>query len=73
MLTIMSEGRVKGGTHPKFATEPAGGAPACSGENTLQHGTRRRRLPSKLNMRVEAGDRRRIATSGGGGYGTPPP
>jgi len=51
----------------------AGGAPARSGENTLQHGTRRRRLPSKFNMRVEAGDRLRIATPGGGGYGTPQP
>jgi N-methylhydantoinase B len=49
----------------------AGGAPAKSGENVLLHRRRRRRLPSKFNMRVEAGDRLRIATPGGGGYGTP--
>ncbi|MGE3539699.1 MAG: hydantoinase B/oxoprolinase family protein [Candidatus Tectimicrobiota bacterium] len=45
------------------------GEPAKSGENTLLHGQRRRRLPSKFNMRVQAGDRLRIATPGGGGYG----
>jgi N-methylhydantoinase B/oxoprolinase/acetone carboxylase alpha subunit len=49
----------------------AGGAPAKSGENTLRHRNRRRRLPSKFNTRVEAGDRLRIATPGGGGYGAP--
>jgi N-methylhydantoinase B len=49
----------------------AGGAPAKSGENTLLHRNRRRRLPSKFNMRVEAGDRLRITTPGGGGYGAP--
>jgi len=50
----------------------AGGEPAQSGENTLLHHNRRRRLPSKFNTRVEAGDRLRIATPGGGGYGAPP-
>jgi N-methylhydantoinase B/oxoprolinase/acetone carboxylase alpha subunit len=49
----------------------AGGAAAKSGENTLRHRNRRRRLPSKFNTRVEAGDRLRIATPGGGGYGAP--
>jgi len=49
----------------------AGGEPAQSGENTLLHHNRRRRLPSKFNTRVEAGDRLRIATPGGGGYGPP--
>jgi N-methylhydantoinase B len=49
----------------------AGGESAKSGENTLVHRNRRRRLPSKFNMRVEAGDRLRIATPGGGGYGAP--
>jgi len=49
----------------------AGGESAKSGENTLVHRNRRRRLPSTFNMRVEAGDRLRIATPGGGGYGAP--
>jgi N-methylhydantoinase B len=46
-----------------------GGEPARSGENTLVHHNRRRKLPSKFNMQVEAGDRLTIATPGGGGYG----
>lgn len=46
-----------------------GGEPARSGENTLVHHGRRRKLPSKFNTRVEAGDRLTIATPGGGGYG----
>jgi N-methylhydantoinase B len=48
-----------------------GGAPAKSGENTLVHNNRRRKLPSKFNTRVAAGDRLVIATPGGGGYGAP--
>lgn len=47
----------------------AGGEPAKSGENTLVHKNRRRKLPSKFNRHVEAGDRLIIATPGGGGYG----
>jgi N-methylhydantoinase B len=46
-----------------------GGEPGKSGDNALMHHTRRRRLPSKFNMRVLAGDRLTIATPGGGGYG----
>jgi N-methylhydantoinase B len=45
------------------------GEAAKSGANTLRHRGRRRNLPSKFNMRVEAGDRLSIATPGGGGYG----
>jgi N-methylhydantoinase B len=47
-----------------------GGEPAKSGENILVHQHRRRKLPSKFNRQVEAGDRLIIATPGGGGYGT---
>jgi N-methylhydantoinase B len=46
-----------------------GGEAAKSGENILVHHNRRRKLPSKFNTRVEAGDRLIIATPGGGGYG----
>lgn len=46
-----------------------GGEPAKRGENTLLHHERRRKLPSKFNMQVEAGDRLMIVTPGGGGYG----
>ena len=48
------------------------GEPGTSGDNTLTHGERRRKLPSKFNTRVETGDRLTIATPGGGGYGAPP-
>jgi N-methylhydantoinase B len=46
-----------------------GGEPAKPGKNTLIRHNRRRNLPSKFNMQVEAGDRLTIATPGGGGYG----
>jgi N-methylhydantoinase B len=50
-----------------------GGESGKSGDNVLVRHTRRRRLPSKFNMRVQAGDRLTIATPGGGGYGTHQP
>jgi N-methylhydantoinase B len=46
-----------------------GGEPGKSGENILVRRHRRRKLPSKFNTRVDAGDRLIIATPGGGGYG----
>lgn len=46
-----------------------GGEPGKSGENILVRRNRRRKLPSKFNTRVDAGDRLHIATPGGGGYG----
>jgi N-methylhydantoinase B len=46
-----------------------GGEAAKSGENILVHDRRRRKLPSKFNLHVTAGDRLIIATPGGGGYG----
>jgi N-methylhydantoinase B len=48
-----------------------GGEPGKSGENILVHHNRRRKLPSKFNTHVEAGDRLMISTPGGGGYGAP--
>jgi N-methylhydantoinase B len=47
-----------------------GGEAAQSGANILLHNNRRRKLPSKFNTRVAAGDRLIIATPGGGGYGS---
>ncbi|HUK51890.1 MAG TPA: hydantoinase B/oxoprolinase family protein [Candidatus Binatia bacterium] len=47
----------------------AGGAPGARGRNTLLRGRRSQRLPSKVSLRVEAGDRLRIETPGGGGWG----
>jgi N-methylhydantoinase B len=48
----------------------AGGRPGRSGCNFLVHATgRRRRLPSKINLRAERGDAIRIETPGGGGWG----
>ncbi len=52
--------------NPPYGLES--GAPAKTGENLLIHRQRRRKLPSKFNMQVEAGDRLVISTSGGG-YG----
>ena len=47
----------------------AGGAPGARGRNTLLHAGRARRLPSKISLRVEPGDRLRVETPGGGGWG----
>ncbi|MGH7860060.1 MAG: hydantoinase B/oxoprolinase family protein [Candidatus Binatia bacterium] len=47
----------------------AGGGPGASGANFLVRRGRRRKLPGKVNLRVRAGDRIRIETPGGGGFG----
>ncbi len=49
----------------------AGGEAGKPGRNFLVHQGRRRRLPSKLNLRVGAGDAIRVETPGGGGWGRP--
>jgi N-methylhydantoinase B len=49
----------------------AGGAPARVGRNVLVSRGRARVLPSKVNLRVDAGDAIRIETPGGGGWGSP--
>lgn len=45
----------------------AGGAPAAPGRNLLNG----RELPGRASFRVQPGDRLRIETPGGGGYGPP--
>ncbi len=47
----------------------AGGAPGMAGRDWLFHRGRRVRLPGKATLRVESGDRLRIETPGGGGFG----
>jgi N-methylhydantoinase B len=47
----------------------AGGAAGARGRNTLLRRGRAQRLPSKVSLRVESGDRLRIETPGGGGWG----
>jgi N-methylhydantoinase B len=47
----------------------AGGGPGKTGVNYLVHDGRRTRMPGKFNQRVEAGERVRVETPGGGGWG----
>jgi N-methylhydantoinase B len=49
-----------------------GGAAGRCGRDTLWSGRRSRALPSKTTLRVAAGDRLRVETPGGGGFGRPP-
>jgi len=49
----------------------AGGGPGRAGSNQLITRGRRKRLPAKTSVDVEAGDRLRIETPGGGGFGRP--
>lgn len=49
----------------------AGGAPGKPGRAFLLRGTRAIELASKTGAKVRAGDRIRIETPGGGGFGTP--
>jgi N-methylhydantoinase B len=52
----------------------AGGGPGEPGRNLLARaGKRPERLPSKAQGRLQTGDRLRIETPGGGGYGAEPP
>ena len=48
-----------------------GGQSGRPGRNFLVRGERRRVLPSKINLRVEAGEAIRLETPGGGGWGRP--
>jgi N-methylhydantoinase B len=66
-VTMLSDRR----EYPPYGLE--GGEPAKTGENLLIRNNRRRKLASKFNMQVEAGDRLVISTPGGGGYGTREP
>lgn len=47
-----------------------GGEPGASGRNTLIRDGREEALPGKIEMRLRAGDRLRVETPGGGGYGS---
>ena len=49
----------------------AGGEPGESGRNILIHPDGREELlPAKVQLQLAAGDRLRLETPGGGGYGT---
>lgn len=64
-LTIISERR-------KFSPYGLqGGAPGRPGKNTLIRGKRRLKLGSKVNLKIYPGDKLRVETPGGGGYGQP--
>ncbi|MGH7818218.1 MAG: hydantoinase B/oxoprolinase family protein, partial [Candidatus Binatia bacterium] len=47
----------------------AGGGPGTAGANFLVRRGRRRRIAGKAQLRLEPGDRIRIETPGGGGFG----
>ena len=64
-LTLLSERR----TIPPFGA--AGGAPGAGGRNQLVRSAHTERLPGKVSLAVVPGDRIRIATPGGGGWGRP--
>ena len=49
----------------------AGGEAGAPGRDVLTRGGRTRRIPAKVTLGVEAGDRLRIETPGGGGFGRP--
>ena len=47
----------------------AGGGTGATGRNYISRGKRRTKLPSKTNVDLKAGERIRIETPGGGGWG----
>lgn len=64
-LTLISERR-------QFAPYGLqGGSPGRPGKNTLIRGKRRLKLGSKVNLKIYPGDKLRVETPGGGGYGQP--
>jgi len=64
-VTLLSERRVQA----PYGLE--GGAPGAPGRNLLSSGKTTRPLPGKFTLRLAAGDRLRIETPGGGGWGKP--
>ena len=62
-LTLLTERR----TSRPFGA--AGGAPGLPGRNELVRGAGNERLPGKVSLAVEPGDRLRVLTPGGGGWG----
>lgn len=64
-VTILSDRRLRA----PYGLE--GGLPGKPGRNTLIRAGKARRLPGKVRFDAEPGDRLRIETPGGGGYGKP--
>jgi N-methylhydantoinase B/oxoprolinase/acetone carboxylase alpha subunit len=64
-LTIMSERR----RFPPYGVR--GGGPGAKGKNTLVSAGREIALGSKVNIKLRPGDRLRVETPGGGGFGRP--
>jgi N-methylhydantoinase B/oxoprolinase/acetone carboxylase alpha subunit len=62
-VTVLSERRRR----PPYGAE--GGEPGGCGRNTLVRDGHEEALPGKIELRLRAGDRLRIETPGGGGYG----
>jgi N-methylhydantoinase B/oxoprolinase/acetone carboxylase alpha subunit len=62
-VTVISERRRRG------PYGVLGGEPGRPGRNTLVRDGVETALPGKVELRVSAGDRLRIETPGGGGYG----
>jgi N-methylhydantoinase B/oxoprolinase/acetone carboxylase alpha subunit len=64
-LTIMSERR----KFPPYGVR--GGRPGAKGKNTLVSAGRASALGSKVNIKLRPGDRLKVETPGGGGFGRP--
>jgi N-methylhydantoinase B len=62
-VTVLSDRRV----HAPYGLE--GGAPGATGRNVLITGGVERELPGKYHFAAAPGDRLRVETPGGGGYG----
>jgi N-methylhydantoinase B/oxoprolinase/acetone carboxylase alpha subunit len=62
-VTVLSERR----TRPPYGA--CGGAPGGCGRNTLIRDGREEGVPGKARLNLKAGDRLRIESPGGGGYG----
>jgi len=64
-ITVLSERRTRG------AFGVAGGEQGKPGKNTLIHNGQAEELPGKFHRKLEKGDRIRVETPGGGGFGKP--
>jgi N-methylhydantoinase B/oxoprolinase/acetone carboxylase alpha subunit len=62
-VTLLSERRIR----PPYGA--AGGEPGACGRNTLIRDGVETPLPGKVQLQLRKGDRLRIETPGGGGYG----